>query len=48
MNKTYTITINEAKKLEEKNSNSNDIDPLDILSDLKGDYHTQVYESMET
>lgn len=48
MNLINTITINEAKKLEEKNSNSNDIDPLDILSDLKGDDDTQVYESMET
>ena len=48
MNLINTITINEAKKLEEKNSNSGDIDPLDILSDLKGDDDTQVYESMET
>ena len=48
MNLINTITINEAKKLEEKNNNSNDIDPLDILSDLKGDDDTQVYESMET
>lgn len=48
MNLINTITINEAKKLEEKNSNSNGIDPLDILSDLKGDDDTQVYESMET
>ena len=48
MNLINTITINEAKKLEEKNSNSNDIDPLDILSDLKVDDDTQVYESMET
>lgn len=48
MNLINTITINEAKKLEEKNSNSNDIDPLDILSDLKGDDDTQVYESIET
>ena len=48
MNLINTITINEAKKLEEKNSNSNDIDPVDILSDLKGDDDTQVYESMET
>lgn len=48
MNLINTITINEARKLEEKNSNSNDIDPLDILSDLKGDDDTQVYESMET
>ena len=48
MNLINTITINEAKKLEEKNSNSNDVDPLDILSDLKGDDDTQVYESMET
>lgn len=48
MNLINTITINEAKKLEEKKSNSNDIDPLDILSDLKGDDDTQVYESMET
>ena len=48
MNLINTITINEAKKLEEKNSNSNDIDLLDILSDLKGDDDTQVYESMET
>lgn len=48
MNLINTITINEAKKLEEKNSNSNDINPLDILSDLKGDDDTQVYESMET
>lgn len=48
MNLINTITINEAKKLEEKNSNSNDIDPLDILSDLKGGDDTQVYESMET
>lgn len=47
MNLINTITINEAKKLEEKNNNS-DIDPLDILSDLKGDDDTQVYESMET
>lgn len=48
MNLINTITINEAKKLEEKNNNSNDIDPLDILSDLKGDDDTQIYESMET
>lgn len=48
MNLINTITINEAKKLEEKNNNSNGIDPLDILSDLKGDDDTQVYESMET
>ena len=49
MNLINTITINEAKKLEEKNNNSDsDIDPLDILSDLKGDDDTQVYESMET
>lgn len=47
MNLINTITINEAKKLEEKN-NKSDIDPLDILSDLKGDDDTQVYESMET
>lgn len=49
MNLINTITINEAKKLEEKNNNNDsDIDPLDILSDLKGDDDTQVYESMET
>lgn len=49
MNLINTITINEAKKLEEKeNSKGDDVDPLDILSDLKGDDDTQVYESIET
>jgi hypothetical protein len=44
MNLINTITINEAKKKEEEK----DVDPLDILTDLKGDDDTQVYESMET
>ena len=44
MNLINTITINEAKKKEEEK----DGDPLDILTDLKGDDDTQVYESMET
>lgn len=43
MNLINTITINEAKKKEE-----NSFDPLDILTDLKGDENTQVYESMKT
>lgn len=38
MNLINTITINEAKN----------VDPLDILTDLKGDDNTQVYESIET
>lgn len=45
MNLINTITINEAKKREEK---KNDVDPLDILTDLKGDDDTQVYESIKT
>ena len=35
--------MKQRKKEEEK-----DVDPLDILTDLKGDDDTQVYESMET
>lgn len=42
MNLINTITINEAKIKE-----SDDCDPLDILTDLKGDDDTQVYEKME-
>ena len=38
-----TITINEAKK---KESVKEDIDPLDILTDLKGEDNTQVYDSI--
>lgn len=45
MNLINTITINEAKKREEK---KDDVDPLDILTDLKGDDDTQVYESVKT
>ena len=44
MNLINTITINEAKKRED----NDDVNPLDILTDLKGDDDTQVYESMET
>lgn len=40
MNLINTITINEAKKKESS------ADPLDILSDLKGDDNSQVYEGM--
>ena len=39
MNLINTITINEAKK---KESVKEDIDPLDILTDLKGEDNTQV------
>lgn len=42
MNLINTITINEAKKQDKA------VDPLDILTDLKGEDNTQVYESMET
>lgn len=42
MNLINTITINEAKFKE-----NDDCDPLDILTDLKGDDDTQVYEKME-
>ena len=45
MNLINTITINESKKREEK---KDDVDPLDILTDLKGDDDTQVYESVKT
>ncbi len=45
MNLINTITINEAKKREGK---KDDVDPLDILTDLKGDDDTQVYESVKT
>lgn len=38
MNLINTIAMNEAKS----------VDPLDILTDLKGDDDTQVYESIET
>lgn len=42
-----TITINEAKIKEgHKDSNDDDIDPLSILEDLKGDEGTAVYEKM--
>lgn len=44
MNLINTITINEAKKQESKN----DVDPLDILTDLKGEDDTQVYDSVTT
>ena len=43
MNLINTITINEAKK---KRSAKEDIDPLDILTDLKGEDNTQVYDSI--
>lgn len=43
MNLINTITINEAKK---KKSVKEDIDPLDILTDLKGEDNTQVYDSI--
>lgn len=43
MNLINTITINEAKK---KESVKEDIDPLDILTDLKGEDNTQVYDSI--
>ena len=45
MNLINTITINEAKKQESKND---DVDPLDILTDLKGEDDTQVYDSITT
>lgn len=42
-----TITINEAKVKEgHKDSNDDEIDPLSILEDLKGDEGTAVYEKM--
>lgn len=42
-----TITINEAKVKEgHKDSNYDEIDPLSILEDLKGDEGTAVYEKM--
>lgn len=44
MNLINTITINEAKKQESKD----DVDPLDILTDLKGEDDTQVYDSVTT
>lgn len=43
MNLINTITINEAKK---KENTKEDIDPLDILTDLKGEDNTQVYDSI--
>lgn len=43
MNLINTITINEAKK---KENAKEDIDPLDILTDLKGEDNTQVYDSI--
>lgn len=43
MNLINTITINEAKKKERVKE---DIDPLDILTDLKGEDNTQVYDSI--
>ena len=43
MNLINTITINEAKK---KENAKEDIDPLDILIDLKGEDNTQVYDSI--
>lgn len=43
MNLINTIAINESKL----NSIKEENDPLDILSDLKGDDNTQVYESMK-
>ena len=45
MNLINTITINEAKKQESKKA---DVDPLDILTDLKGEDDTQVYDSITT
>ena len=45
MNLINTITINEAKKQESKND---DLVPLDILTDLKGEDDTQVYDSVTT
>ena len=45
MNLINTITINEAKKQEGK---KDDVDPLDILTDLKGEDDTQVYDSITT
>lgn len=45
MNLINTITINEAKKQESK---KDDVDPLDILTDLKGEGDTQVYDSITT
>lgn len=45
MNLINTITINEAKKQESK---KDDVDPLDILTDLKGEDDTQVYDSITT
>lgn len=43
MNLINTITINEAKKREEKENS----EPLDILSDLKGDENTEVFEGIK-
>ena len=45
MNLINTIIINEAKKQESK---KDDVDPLDILTDLKGEDDTQVYDSITT
>lgn len=45
MNLINTITINEAKKQESKKDG---VDPLDILTDLKGEDDTQVYDSITT
>ena len=45
MNLINTITINEAKKQESK---KDDVNPLDILTDLKGEDDTQVYDSITT
>lgn len=41
MNLINTITINESKK-------KDNVDPLDILTDLKGEDNTEVYTGMET
>lgn len=46
MNLINTITINEVKKNEEKEP-SKESDPLDILTDLKGDEHTEVFEGIK-
>lgn len=48
MNLINTIAINEAKTQEEFLDEEPPVDPLSILTDLKGDDDTQVYESMGT
>ena len=49
MNLINTITINEVKKKESKNISNEDSegDPLDILTELKGDENTEVFEGIK-